>query len=70
VVIVDDAPEDISSNYWTFCAPFRSCHSHRKALTKPLVWTIIIVVFTIFFENAAKMVFIQDQDMIQALFTN
>jgi hypothetical protein len=30
----------------------------------------MVVVFTILFENAAKVVFIQDQDMVQTLFAN
>ena len=30
----------------------------------------MVVVFTILFENAAKVVFIQDQDMVETLFAN
>jgi hypothetical protein len=30
----------------------------------------MVVVFTILFENAAKVVFIQDQDGVQTLFSN
>jgi hypothetical protein len=30
----------------------------------------MVVVFTILFENAAKVVFIQDQDMVQTLLSN
>jgi len=35
-----------------------------------LVWTIMAVVLPILFENAMKMVFIQDQDRIQTLLAN
>jgi hypothetical protein len=42
----------------------------RKALTNALVWTSMVVVFTILSENAAKVVFIQDQDRVQTLFAN
>ena len=34
------------------------------------MWVGIIVIFPILFENAVKVVFIQNQDMIETLFTN
>jgi hypothetical protein len=34
------------------------------------MWVGIIVIFPILFENAVKVVFIQNQDMVETLFTN
>jgi len=34
------------------------------------MWAIIVVVFTILFENSTKVVFIQDQDRAETLFAN
>jgi len=68
VIIVDDSCQDISSTnrsssdlYWP---------GYRKVLTNALVWASMVVVISIFFENALKVVFIQDQDMIETLFSD
>jgi len=37
---------------------------HRKVLTYALMRAGMVVIFSILFENAAKMVFIQNQDMV------
>ncbi len=42
----------------------------RKALTQALMWTGVVVILGIIFENAAKMAIIQDQDRVETLFTN
>jgi hypothetical protein len=56
VIIVDYSSQDISSKNGSSCIPYWS--GYRKVLTNALVWTSMVVVFTILFENAAKVVFI------------
>jgi hypothetical protein len=34
------------------------------------MWTGVVVILSILFENAAKMALIQDQDRVETLFTN
>jgi len=61
---MDDATQNISSTNRSFIVPiwFR----HREVLTQALVRTGMVVILGILFENAVKMVFIQNQDMVEA----
>ena len=68
VIIVDDASQNISSSYWNIYAPFWP--RHRKVLTYALMWPGMVIIFSILSENAVKVVFIQNQDMVETLFTN
>jgi hypothetical protein len=66
VIIVDDTSQDISATNRSSCVPYWP--GYRKMLTNALVWASMVVVFSIFIENASKVVFIQDQDMVETLF--
>ena len=55
---VDDTSQDISPPYWTSCGSFSSWNGYRKFLTDPLMWTSMVVVFVIFFQNTLKVIFI------------
>ena len=70
MVIMDDASQDISPPYWTISVLFSSWNGYRKSLTDPLMWPSMVVVMIIFFQNALKMIFIENQDLIQTLFAN
>ncbi len=39
-------------------------------LSKSLVWTIIVVILGIFFENHVKVVFSQYKDLVETLLAN
>ena len=58
LVIVDDASQDISPPYWTISVLFSSWNGYRKSLTDPLMWTCMVVVLIILFQNAMKVIFI------------
>jgi hypothetical protein len=68
VIIVYDTSQDIPSMNQPFFVPCRP--GQRKAMTQALMWKEVVVILGILFENAAKVVFIQDQDRVETLFTN
>jgi len=70
MVIMDDASQDISPLYWTISVLFSSWDAYSKSLTDPLMWPSMVVVMIIFFQNALKVIFIENQNFIQTLFAN
>ena len=65
---VDDASQDISPTYWTISVLFSTWDRYRKSLTDPMIWASMVIVFVILFQNALKVIFIYNQNLIQTLF--
>jgi len=55
---VDDASQDISPPYWTISVLSSSWNGYRKSLTDPLMWTCMVVVLIIRFQNTLQVIFI------------
>jgi len=68
VIIVYDTSQNVKSTNRSEC--IRYWLGKRKVLTNNLMWTDMVVVFSIFVENPAEVAFNQDKDMIKALCAN
>jgi len=68
VIIMDDASKNISTTNYSFInSPWRR---YREVLTQASVWSGMVVILDILFENEAKVVFILKQDMVETSSSN